>query len=142
MAYDGACLCGGIRFRVLAALAPIQLCYCSQCRRAQGGPFAAVIPVPAEALQWLAGEHLLQAYASSNGKERVFCQRCGSPVFSRREALPGVLRMRAGLFEGPLPVAPSWHAYTASACNWWPIPQDGLPRFAQGQEGTPADPDR
>ena len=136
MIYTGACLCGGIRFRVDADLAAIQLCYCTQCRKAQGGPFAAVIPVPTSALGWLDGESLLQAYESSPGKERAFCRRCGSPVFSRRTSVPGVLRLRAGLFDGPLPVAPAWHAHTASACNWWII-DDTLPRFTEAPPTPP-----
>jgi len=129
--YTGSCLCGGVRFRVDAALAPIQVCHCMQCRKAQGGAFAAVIPVTASAFHLLSGEELLNAYESSPGKQRVFCSRCGSPVYSRRESVPGVLRLRAGLFNEPLPVKPAWHAYTGSKCNWWPV-DDGLPQFPEG----------
>nr|WP_298173112.1 GFA family protein [uncultured Pseudomonas sp.] len=43
--YTGSCLCGGVQFRIDAQLEPIQLCHCSQCRKAQGGPFASNIPV-------------------------------------------------------------------------------------------------
>jgi hypothetical protein len=49
--HTGGCLCGGIRFRVQGNLAPIELCHCSQCRKAQGGPFASNIPVAAAAFR-------------------------------------------------------------------------------------------
>lgn len=133
----GSCLCGSVRFRVDGGLAPIQLCYCSQCRKAQGGAFAAVIPVQAPAFHLLAGQEALSSYESSPGKERVFCGNCGSPLYSRRHAMPQVLRLRAGLLDGDLPVRPAWHAYTGSKCNWWSI-EDGLPQYEEAY----APPDR
>ncbi len=131
MAYTGSCLCGGISFRVESELEPIQVCHCAQCRKAQGGPFAAVIPIALASFKLITGEHLLQSYESSPGKQRVFCSCCGSPIYSRRQALPGVVRVRAGLFNEPLPVKPAWHAYTGSKCNWWPI-EDDLPQYSEG----------
>lgn len=124
---NGHCLCGGVRFRIDAELAPIQLCHCAQCRRAQGSAFAANIPVPAAAFHLLAGEELLTAYASSPGKQRVFCSRCGSPVYSRRDARPDVLRVRAGLLDEPLATRPGLHIHVASQAGWWTI-ADALPR--------------
>jgi hypothetical protein len=73
----------------------------------------------------------LKVYESSPGKQRIFCSCCGSPVYSRRQSIPAVFRLRAGLFNEPLPVKPAWHAHTDSKCNWWSI-QDGLPQFPEG----------
>ena len=130
MEYTGHCLCGGVAFAIEGPLAPIQVCHCAQCRRAQGGPFATNIPVAAAAFRVLRGENLLRAFESSPGKERVFCSCCGSPVFSRRPALPGILRIRAGLIEQPLDAGIAWHAHTASQCQWWPI-ADPYPQYPE-----------
>jgi len=70
--YTGRCLCGGVRFRIAGALEPVQVCHCSQCRRAQGGPFATNIPAATAAFELTAGAELLTAYESSPGKQRVF----------------------------------------------------------------------
>ena len=121
----GSCLCGGITFSIHAPLQPIQVCHCTQCRKAQGGPFAAVTPVATRAFTLDDAQGLLRLYESSPGKERAFCGRCGSPLFSRRAALPGILRVRAGLLDEPVSVRPAWHAYTGSKASWWPI-TDGL----------------
>ena len=131
MAYTGSCLCGGVSFQIEGELEPIHVCHCQQCRKAQGGPFAAVIPVAASAFQFVAGERLLKSYESSPGKQRCFCGNCGSPVFSRRQSLAGIVRVRAGLINEPLKVKPVWHAYTGSKCNWWSI-EDGLPQYKEG----------
>jgi hypothetical protein len=125
--YAGRCLCGGIRFEITEPLAPIQVCHCSQCRQAQGGPFATNIPVNTSAFELQAGADLITAYESSPGKTRSFCRRCGSPLFSQRASLPGVLRIRAGLMEGPLDTQLGWHIYTGSKANWWHI-DDDLPQ--------------
>ncbi|MBI5258119.1 MAG: GFA family protein [Burkholderiales bacterium] len=134
MVHSGGCLCGGITFRIAGALAPIQVCHCSQCRKAQGAPFATNVPVDTAALQLNDPEGLLQVYESSPGKERVFCRRCGSPLFSRRTSLPGVVRLRAGLIDEPVRSQLAWHAYLGSKCSWWPV-DDALPHFDEGAPG-------
>ena len=73
------------------------------------------------------GAELLQAFESSPGKRRVFCRRCGSPVYSERDALPEVLRVRAGTLDGDLETRPSAHFHVAHRANWWDL-DDGLPR--------------
>jgi hypothetical protein len=122
--HDGRCLCGGIRVQVTGRLPPIQVCHCRMCQRAQGGAFAAVLPLSVDVVQVDDPEGLLTAYDSSPGKQRLFCRRCGSPVFSRRTDLPGVVRLRAGLLDGPLHTRIASHAHTASACDWWPGDSD------------------
>jgi hypothetical protein len=126
--YTGSCLCGGVRFSIAGELAPIQICHCAQCRKAQGAPVATNTPVSVAAFRLIAGKELLTEYESSPGKKRVFCSRCGSPIYSCRESLPGVLRIRAGLLNEPLDVRPDAHFHTASKCNWWDI-NDDLPRY-------------
>lgn len=130
----GRCLCGDVRFEIDGPLAPIQVCHCEQCRKAQGTPFATNIPVAASAFRITGGENLLAGFESSPGKRRMFCSRCGSPIFSRRDAQLEVVRVRAGTLDGPLVTRPSAHFHTAGKRNWWPI-DDGLPQFAQGYEG-------
>lgn len=131
MTYTAQCLCGGIRFRIDGELAPIQICHCAQCRRAQGSAFAANIPVAESAVVFETGRELMNEFESTPGKKRVFCRRCGSPLYSRRDSLPGVLRLRAGLIDEPLPARPGFHAYVASKASWYEI-HDGLPQHAEG----------
>lgn len=126
-----SCLCGAIRFEIDGPLPPIQICHCSQCRRAQGGPFATNIPVQAAALRWLGSTETLQRHESSPGKFRVFCRVCGSPIFSERLNRPGILRLRAGLLDEPVTSRPELHMHVASKASWWSI-DDGLPQHAAG----------
>lgn len=129
--FTGSCLCGGVRFRVDAEPEPIQVCYCRQCRKAQGAALVTNMPVPAAAFHILAGVELLKAYESSPGKDRFFCSRCGSPIYSKADKKPDVVRIRAGTINESLPVRPVAHFHVASKPNWWDI-NDDLPQFEEG----------
>jgi len=126
--HKGSCLCGAITFQVEGPLEAIQICHCGQCRKAQGGAFASNIPVQRECFELLSGEHMLRAFESSPGKERVFCGQCGSPLFSRRRDLPQVIRLRAGALDEPVQARPIAHFYVSNKASWWPI-LDSLPQF-------------
>jgi hypothetical protein len=126
--HRGGCLCEAVRYQIDGDLAPIQVCHCEDCRRAQGSAFAANVPVDAERFRLIAGDARLRAYESSPGKERVFCSVCGSPLFSRSSAHPGKVRIRAGSLDADAPVRIGFHFFTASKAGWWPI-LDDLPRY-------------
>lgn len=126
--HTGSCLCGAVRFEISGPLAPIQLCHCDACRKAQGSAFGANIPVAAEDFRLLAGQDAMRAYESSPGKERVFCGTCGSPIISRLTAAPQVVRLRAGTLDAPVGAPLASHAYVASKADWWPI-EDDLPQY-------------
>jgi hypothetical protein len=134
--YTGSCLCEGIQFRITAELAPIEICHCRQCRKAQGSPFATNSPIAASAFVLTSGDGLLTEYQSSPGKKRVFCRRCGSPIYSSRASLPGKLRIRVGLIDDPVSARPIAHAFVASKSNWWPI-TDSLPQFPEALAKPP-----
>jgi hypothetical protein len=121
-----------VAFEIEGELAAIQICHCEQCRKAQGGPLATNIPVATSAFRLVRGEELLKVHESSPGKQRLFCSACGSPIFSRRQSLPGLVRIRAGLINEPINSGLAWHIHMASRCNWWPIADDGLPRYEEG----------
>lgn len=53
---SGSCLCGEVTFEVSGELAPIQICHCTQYRKAQGRAFLTNTPVKEDDLpqssQW------------------------------------------------------------------------------------------
>lgn len=134
--HTGSCLCGGVSYRIKAALQPIQICHCSKCRKAQGTPFVTNTPVLETDFELLSGTQLLKAFESSPGKQRVFCSACGSPIYSKNVQVPGVLRIRAGLIDEPVTVVLATHFHMASQCSWWPI-NDELPQFPHALPSSP-----
>ena len=126
--YTGSCLCGAVRYVLTSEPGPIEVCYCSMCRKASGGPLATNADVAACAFHIVAGEALLTPYESSPGEKRYFCSRCGSPIYSERVERAGIVRIRMGAINEPLSVRPVASYYVASRCNWWDI-HDTRPRF-------------
>lgn len=124
----GGCLCGAVRYEVEGPLAPIQLCHCGQCRKAQGSPFAANIPVATTAFRMVRGEESLREFRASPGKRRVFCGTCGSPIFSQRDEAPELLRLRAGSLDDDAGLSVGLHIQAASRAAWCPI-RDELPAY-------------
>lgn len=124
----GSCLCGKVLFQMEGTLAPIQICHCSQCRRAQGSAFACNIPVPESDVKFVQGNELLKSYESSPGKQRFFCSNCGSPIYSKTAKNPGVIRLRAGtLDEENLKL--NCHIYFESKAKWFPV-DDTLVKYS------------
>ncbi|MBX3648780.1 MAG: GFA family protein [Rhodocyclaceae bacterium] len=129
MKHNGSCLCGGVRYALRGDLGPVTLCHCRQCRKAQGGAAVAAAPVKAAEFEIVSGAELLRAFESSPGKERVFCSRCGSPLYSRRAAEPDFLRLRLGTLDTPVGAKPAAHIWVGNKADWDDI-CDGVPQYA------------
>lgn len=124
----GQCLCGDIKLEYDGPLGPIALCHCSQCRRAHGSAFSASAPIQKIRTRYTAGEDLIREYESRPGKYRGFCSRCGSQLYSRVDAIPGILRLRVGVINEPLEKGPASHVYVGSKSDWFTITDD-TPQF-------------
>lgn len=126
----GGCLCGGIRYEYNGLLHELSMCHCKQCQKAQGTAFAAVCPVESAKLKFVSGTELLKEYRATPGKVRVFCANCGSPVYSARDDLPEVKRLRAGTVDTPFSCKNAYHVFSESRACWDEITDD-LPRYPQ-----------
>ena len=131
----GSCLCGGVQFSIQGDIGPIQICHCVQCRKAQGTALATNVPVTSEAFTLEQGADLLSSFESSPGKRRLFCKTCGSPVYSQRDSLPGILRIRLGLINEDVDAPLLAHFHAGSKANWWPVCDD-LPQYEAGAESA------
>lgn len=125
---EGSCLCGAVRYQYQGEINEVMACHCLECRKAQGTPFATNAPILADQFELLAGQDSLKSYESSTGKHRVFCGNCGSPLYSRLDSLPNILRLRLGSLETPLPRdGVDCHIFVGDKANWWTI-YDGAPQ--------------
>lgn len=125
----GSCLCGGVRYEYDGDLQEISMCHCAQCRKAQGTAFAAVCPVASDKFTLLSGAKLLREFRATPDKARVFCANCGSPIYSARDDLPEVKRLRLGTVDTPFRCTNAYHIHAASKASWHEI-TDGRPEYA------------
>ncbi|MHB8454801.1 MAG: GFA family protein [Acidiferrobacterales bacterium] len=122
--HKGGCLCGAVTYEINGDLGPIMLCHCSRCRKVNGTAFNAASPVRKADFRILTGLDKLTDFESSPGVGRVFCSVCGSPIFSRRDAFPEVIRLRIGTLDTPVNTRISAHIFVASKAEWFDIRDD------------------
>lgn len=127
---EGRCLCGAVRFVIDGDLPETRLCYCENCRRANGTVFSANIRVLRERYTLVSGGEAVREYESSPGVFRAFCTKCGSPVHARVEREPEAIRIRLGALPGNVGVTISAHVWTRSKPVWYEI-VDELPVYEE-----------
>ncbi len=127
--YQGSCLCGTVKYEVRGELGPIGLCHCSRCRKANGTAFLAAAQINPDEFKLVSGHESLGDFESA-GVHRVFCRRCGSPLFSRRPGPPEVIRLRIGTFDTPLQTKVQSHIFFSDWAPWFEF-HDDAPKYAQ-----------
>lgn len=113
MKLEGSCHCGAVRFRCEASSpVPYQRCYCSICRKQQGGGgYAVNLGADAASMQ-VEGSEAISVYhaemedGTSSG-ERHFCSRCGSALWLYDPSWPELIHPFASAIDTDLPVPPA-----------------------------------
>lgn len=125
------CLCGGVQISVSGKVGPLVHCHCSRCQKASGSAFSSNVNVRRAYWQLTSGEQLIREYESSPGVYRAFCATCGSPIYSRWDAEPEMLRLRLGLVNEDPGRRALAHFWVGSKASWFDI-TDSLPQFECG----------
>lgn len=115
--YQGKCYCGATQYTVCPPLDEVDLCHCSQCRRANGGAFNVAVIVETDQVTFT-NRDKLREFSGTLGKYRAFCGDCGSPIFSRTDALPKKLRLRGGTIENLPEPKNLRHIFYSSKWSW------------------------
>ena len=126
----GSCLCGGVRSEAEGPIIAMARCHCVQCRKASGAEFATNGSVKTESFRVIAGKDKLARYESSPGQFRVFCSRCGSPLFKEDATKPYQVRLRLGCLDSDADQTPLFHVFVSEKPSWSEI-SDGLPQFSK-----------
>ncbi len=127
--HHGSCLCGAVKYEIGQDLGPIGFCHCHNCRKVNGSAFLAATPIATENLR-IEGAAALKEYESSPGVFRVFCGTCGSPIFSRRDATPEMVRLRVGSLDTPVTSRVESHIFVSQKAPWFEIGDDA-PQYAE-----------
>lgn len=130
MHLEGSCHCGAVRFSLdSAAPYPYQRCYCSICRKTQGGGgYAINLGGDAASLQ-VSGRESIAVYHArmvqpdgsieiSSG-ERHFCRECGSALWLYDPQWPELIHPFASAIDTELPIPPqTTHMMLGSKAGW------------------------
>ena len=130
MAYEGSCLCRSVRYEISGEIGEFGYCHCTSCRKASGTAHAANAAVERSDFHLTGGAEDLREFESSPGKLRVFCGRCGSPIYAYLRANTDTIRLRLGSLDTPFTKQPRAHTWVSDKAPWEPI-ADNLPQFVE-----------
>jgi len=128
---EGSCHCGKVRFRVRSPHpCPYQRCYCSICRKTQGGGGYAINLGAEAATLRVTGRRHVRVYharlkppgatrAHRSLAERHFCGDCGSALWLWDPRWPELVHPFASAIDTPLPTPPErTHILLGSKAPW------------------------
>lgn len=134
---SGGCLCGAVRYTVLAPARSVEHCHCSICRRVHGALACTGAVVTRDELRIDQGRDNLSSYESSPGGHRKFCRTCGSPMFFEVDGFSGEAYFMPATLDGGVhpghPPDSECHIYVESKAEWETITDD-LPQFPERSE--------
>lgn len=84
--YQGECLCGSVKWELLAEPYAMYNCHCRMCQKAHGAAFGTYCFVRAGEIRWTSGTETIVHYRSSDVLVRSSCDVCGSVVPYSNEA--------------------------------------------------------
>jgi len=127
----GSCRCNAVRFEVESHTpVPFMLCYCSICRKQQGGGgFAINLGADFETLK-IKGKRHLGVYQAEieddehpqceiSSGERNFCRKCGSALWLYDRTWPELVHPFASAIDTDLPKPPEKvHLMLKYKANW------------------------
>jgi hypothetical protein len=130
MRLEGSCHCGAVQFSLTSRHpVPYQRCYCSICRKTQGGGgYAINLGGDAASLVVEGREHVstFHAHIRNPGEEehistaeRTFCRHCGSALWLFSPEWPELIHPFASAIDTALPEAPATtHIMLEFKTNW------------------------
>jgi len=126
IARTAGCGCGRLTVRLSGAPLNVQACSCSACQRDSGSAFSYTAFFPEAAVVAIEGEYRNWRRIASSGRwtDSSFCPTCGTAVFRRWEAIPGIFGVRVGCFADPTFELPAKLYFSSLRYHWLSLPKD------------------
>ncbi len=130
MRLNGRCCCGSVSFSLESKTpVPYMRCYCSICRRTNGGGgYAINLGGEADSLEIQDPDGIKSHFhATIDGRqspaERHFCSRCGSSLWLWDPRWPELIHPLASAVDTPLPAPPETvHIMLVHKPEWVDVP--------------------
>ncbi len=134
MNITGQCHCGAIRFTAIANPEKVFACHCADCQIISGGPFRAVLPVPAEQVELQGSpKRYVKVAASGNRRVQAFCGDCGTQLFATEADDAKILNIRLGCVNERAQLKPQVQVWHDSAMPWL-RDLNGTPAHTRGRD--------
>ena len=128
MAITGGCLCKAVRYEASAEPVTVRTCWCRTCQYVSAGSATVNVVFPSDKIRITGTTAEYESIADSGTHMfRAFCPGCGTPLFTRSDARPHLIGVRAGSLDDPELGRPQLTIWTSRAPSWACI-DPGIPR--------------
>jgi hypothetical protein len=127
--FQGQCLCGAVHYTCDADPMMSGHCQCIDCRKSSGTGHSSHLAVPLPSVS-VSGEVTVYDRPSDSGHivSRAFCPKCGAPLYSLNDAMPGLMFIRASSLDDLEVFKPQMVVYASRGASWDSF-DASLPRF-------------
>jgi len=125
----GGCLCGSVKYEILAEPVGAGNCHCQSCQKSVGTAYTAVLFVPYDALK-IVGSYKEYPTLSETGNtmNRGFCPECGTSLFGRNSGNNKIRPVNAATLDDPDIYHPHMDFWVSDALPW-DFMDPNLPKF-------------
>ena len=127
-------MCGRVRYHFSATPDFVGHCYCRDCQKATGSAFTTVLALARTALtiSGVTGSYTVRS-AEERDVTRLFCQQCGSQLFTHAELNPDSVFVKCATLDDPNAFTPTVGCWTESRPRWTAL-ADAQVNFAGNPE--------
>lgn len=127
----GGCLCGSVRYQVVAEPTMLYACHCTDCQTFSGAGFALCMRIPDNGIEVAKGDPVLHRTSWPSGRvENTYrCPECLTALWDAREGSngsAGYLSLYTGTLDDTSNLRPVGHVWTSDAQPWIVIPEGDL----------------
>ena len=127
-------MCGAVRYAIKSGPLGTALCHCDRCRPQSGSAFSTVMYVPRTSIE-VEGQTARLADIGTSGLavKRIYCPKCGSPLFTDMDLAPEIMFVKVGTTDDNHWFVPDIEMFVTRRCPWVEaVP--GAPQF----DGNPS----
>ena len=115
----GRCLCGLCSYEIDGEPLVVAICHCLDCQRFSGAGHTTGAMFAEDGIR-LKGEPATYSMTSEAGNTviRLFCGRCGSPLFGKNTGMPGFMTVMMGTLDSSEGLKPQVAIFVRSRRHW------------------------
>lgn len=119
-------MCGKIRYQLRTTPDIIYYCHCNDCKKSTGSAFHVGLVLEAADVDVLSGQPKGYTKTADSGNQmtRLFCDHCGSPLFTKDSGAPDNLVVKAGSLDNADHIKPIAELWTIHKSAWATINPD------------------
>ncbi len=131
---EGACQCGGVKYRLLAAPLKVMACHCKACQKLSTSAFSITALVRASDIEFegeMAEWSRLADSGNTNGAK--FCPTCGNRIYHFNPADPDMIKLKPSTLSDTSIINPTVHVWVSEKQDWFTLPEGvtAFPKQAQ-----------